>query len=68
MFRTIEVCTDLTERKKSVIRDVLASYRKTARKIASEQYKCLCWGKARGLLAGLPATVPEPEVWGKYPC
>ncbi|MCS6956986.1 MAG: hypothetical protein RMK75_00795 [Aquificaceae bacterium] len=39
MFRTIEVCTDLTERKKAVIRDLLASYRKTAKKIASYQWK-----------------------------
>ncbi|MCS6958060.1 MAG: hypothetical protein RMK75_06355, partial [Aquificaceae bacterium] len=39
MFRTIEVCTDLTERKKSVIRNLLADYRKTTKKIASYQWK-----------------------------
>ncbi|MCS7352321.1 MAG: RNA-guided endonuclease TnpB family protein, partial [Anaerolineae bacterium] len=39
MFRAIEVYTDPTERKKAVIKEVLASYRKTARKIASYQWK-----------------------------
>ncbi|MCX7989254.1 MAG: RNA-guided endonuclease TnpB family protein, partial [Aquificaceae bacterium] len=35
--------------------------------LSSERYKCL-WGKARGLLAGMPATVSEPETWNKCPC
>ncbi|MCX8076676.1 MAG: hypothetical protein N3C57_06545 [Aquificaceae bacterium] len=39
MFRAIEVYTNLTERKKAIIRDVLASYRKTAKKIASYQWQ-----------------------------
>ncbi|MDW8097676.1 MAG: hypothetical protein RMI44_06040, partial [Aquificaceae bacterium] len=33
----------------------------------SERFQCL-WGKARGLLAGIPATVPEPEAWNRCPC
>ncbi|MCX7911181.1 MAG: RNA-guided endonuclease TnpB family protein [Endomicrobia bacterium] len=39
MFRAIEVYTDLTERKKAIIRDILISYRKTAKEIAKYQWK-----------------------------
>ncbi|MCX8060214.1 MAG: transposase, partial [Aquificaceae bacterium] len=39
MFRAIEVYTDPTENKKAVIRNLLTSYRKTAKKIASYQWK-----------------------------
>ncbi|MCX8075932.1 MAG: hypothetical protein N3C57_02755 [Aquificaceae bacterium] len=39
MFRAIEVCTDLTERKKATIKEVLTSYRKTTKKVASYQWK-----------------------------
>ncbi|MCS7307599.1 MAG: hypothetical protein N3C57_05590 [Aquificaceae bacterium] len=39
MFKAIEVCTDLTQRKKAAIRDLLTSYRKTAKKIVGYQWK-----------------------------
>lgn len=39
MFRAIEVYTDLTEKKKAIIRNVLAFYRKLAQKIGNYQWK-----------------------------
>ncbi|MCS7232362.1 MAG: transposase, partial [Elusimicrobiota bacterium] len=39
MFRSIETYTDLTNKKKTVIKNLLSSYRKTAQDIAKYQWK-----------------------------
>ncbi|MCX7873198.1 MAG: hypothetical protein N2327_02030 [Caldimicrobium sp.] len=49
MFRAIEVCTDLTERKKGSYKRCLSSYRETAKEITSYQWQLFF---RRALLTG----------------
>ncbi|MDW8433463.1 MAG: transposase [Aquificaceae bacterium] len=69
----VDACRNLLDRVRwgmrlyGVKKALAIQMEKFVQNLSSERYNCLC-GKARGLLVGMPATVPESETWNKCPC